>query len=301
MGASEPLLRKISRTCAYVAPLVRTNRCWQSQQSRKLQIQNRADSHKQQSPLQGNGSRRHGLRWQVPGASDARTDLDAVVILAGGQRTDGKLHEWVRRRLEVAADLHRLQRADKQCKLLCCGGGTPHRPPVLTPQGFVLHEATELAQFFEDEGIMKEQMLKEVASYDTIGNGYFATTIHALPAQWQTLGIVTSDFHMPRSRAIFEAMFAAAEVSLKQPGRFALHFYGASDEGIFPEEVLAARLEREAASLAAWRRTAASFTDLATVHHWLHQEHMCYAIPRQDEFGVVSGKEEVGAKAMGTY
>lgn len=63
--------------------------------------------------------------------------------------------------------------------------------------------------------------------------------------------------------------------------RFALHFYGASDEGIFPEEVLAARLEREAASLAAWRRTAASFTDLASVHHWLHQKHMCYAIPRQ--------------------
>lgn len=62
-------------------------------------------------------------------------------------------------------------------------------------------------------------MLKEVASYDTIGNGYFAATIHAIPAQWRTLGIVTSDFHMPRSRAIFEAVFDAVEVSLNQAGR----------------------------------------------------------------------------------
>ena len=49
--------------------------------------------------------------------------------------------------MEIAADLHRLQGGNKPCKLLCCGGGTPHRPPVLTPQGFVLHEGSELAQF----------------------------------------------------------------------------------------------------------------------------------------------------------
>ena len=72
-----------------------------------------------------------------------------TLLHAGGQRTDGQLHEWVRRRLEVAADVHSLQA--REIPILCCGGGTPHRPPMLTPQGFVLHEGTELAKFFVRE------------------------------------------------------------------------------------------------------------------------------------------------------
>ncbi len=69
------------------------------------------------------------------------------------------------------------------------------------------------------QGVNDNQILKEVASYDTIGNAYFAATIHAIPAMWRSLGIVTSAFHMPRSRAIFETVFAAAGVTLKEPGR----------------------------------------------------------------------------------
>jgi len=31
----------------------------------------------------------------------------------------------------------------------------------------------------------KRHILKESSSYDTIGNGYFAATIHAVPAGWR--------------------------------------------------------------------------------------------------------------------
>lgn len=72
-----------------------------------------------------------------------------------------------------------------EAKLLSCGGGTPHRPPVLMASDFVLHEASELAEFLCKEGIRREDMLKEVASYDTIGNAYFALTSHAIPAEWR--------------------------------------------------------------------------------------------------------------------
>ena len=70
-------------------------------------------------------------------------------------------------------------------------------------------------------------------------------------------------------------------VGLPSRCRFDLQFYSASDDGVFLKDVMAARLEREAAALAAWRRTASAFTDLASVHRWLHQEHMCYAVSRQ--------------------
>jgi len=37
--------------------------------------------------------------------------------------------------------------AERPTPILCCGGGTPHKPPILRPDGYVLHEGTECAQF----------------------------------------------------------------------------------------------------------------------------------------------------------
>ena len=63
--------------------------------------------------------------------------------------------------------------------------------------------------------------------------------------------------------------------------RFDLTFHTASDEGVFPPEVLAARQQREVESLKGWQQTAAGLQDLAALHAWLHSEHMCYAVARQ--------------------
>lgn len=38
---------------------------------------------------------------------------------------------------------------------------------------------------FTMQGVGDQQLLKEASSYDTIGNGYFAATIHAVPAGWR--------------------------------------------------------------------------------------------------------------------
>jgi hypothetical protein len=56
--------------------------------------------------------------------------------------------------------------------------------------------------------------LQETASYDTVGNTYFSLAIHALPAAWTRLAVVTSDFHMPRSRALFADIYRLAGSSL---------------------------------------------------------------------------------------
>ena len=63
--------------------------------------------------------------------------------------------------------------------------------------------------------------------------------------------------------------------------RFGLSFYAASDEGVFPDDILDARLDREAESLADWQRTAAQFLQLRDLHAWLHDQHLCYAVNRQ--------------------
>ena len=50
----------------------------------------------------------------------------------------------------------------------------------------------------------------QVSSFDTVGNAYFALTIHAIPAGWRKVAVVTSAFHMPRTRALFEDLWSRA-------------------------------------------------------------------------------------------
>lgn len=61
---------------------------------------------------------------------------------------------------------------------------------------------------------------------------------------------MTSAFHMPRSRAIFERCFALGGSTLWGDSRhFQLDYHAVHDKGAFPGSVLVARLEREAHSL----------------------------------------------------
>ena len=79
------------------------------------------------------------------------------------------------------------------------------------------------------------------------GNGYFALTQHAIPRRWRRMAVVTSDFHMPRSRAIFEWVFglqgAGTSIAQAKNGSlvcstgsqsqgFMLQYHGVSDDGI---------------------------------------------------------------------
>jgi hypothetical protein len=59
----------------------------------------------------------------------------------------------------------------------------------------------------------------------------------------------------------------------------------ASDEGVFDHDVYNLRLGKEAGSLAHWLQVAATLPDLAAFQQWIHAEHLCYAVPRQHEFG----------------
>lgn len=94
------------------------------------------------------------------------------------------------------------------------GAGTPHKPPVLGPTKYVIHEATSCASYLLAKGIPSSDILKETCSYDTVGNAYFSLTVHAIPAAWRRLAVVTSDFHMPRTRELFSDMYSIAGESL---------------------------------------------------------------------------------------
>uniref|UniRef100_A0A7S0Y9M5 DUF218 domain-containing protein n=1 Tax=Polytomella parva TaxID=51329 RepID=A0A7S0Y9M5_9CHLO len=215
--------------------------------------------------------------------------FDAIIVLGGGQQylPDGSIavYSWASRRLDLGASL--LSHQSNNCKILCSGGGTPHRQTFLSKEGFVKHEATTCAEYLMDYWkVPPHRILKEIASFDTVGNAYFSLFSHAIPAGWRNLAIVTSDFHLPRSRQLFLDMSRLTGESLfGSQNWFSLHFYGASDDGLFNESVQLARVEKEAAALERWKSDAQLLPDAASLHTWLHRTHLCYAVERQELFG----------------
>lgn len=203
--------------------------------------------------------------------------VDVVVALAGGLNEDGALPLWVQRRMDACEQVSN----EKSCKILCTGGGTPHAPPFLGPGGFVVHEGTACAQYLLEKGVDPANILKEHASYDTIGNGYYVMTCHAIPSSWTDLLVVTSEFHMPRTVAIFEWMFGLLDRD------FNLSFLEVSDVGI-DESLLAARKKKEYESLQQLLGTIQRLQTLPDLHKWLHEEHRCYSVSRQHEIGYIS-------------
>jgi len=65
--------------------------------------------------------------------------------------------------------------------------------------------------------------------------------------------------------------------------RTRLLYAAASDAGALPEDVLCARIEREANSAARFREDAKGLHTLAAFHEWMMTTHLCYAVPRQEE------------------
>lgn len=134
------------------------------------------------------------------------------------------------------------------------------------------------------QGVPPQQLLKEVQSYDTVGNAYFSLTIHAVPAGHRRLAVVTSDFHMPRTAATFDFCYGLAGAQ-GLGGPFQLDYHRVSDAGLFDPVVLQARAAKEAAATAAWRANARGLGSVADLHAWLFETHLCYAVGRQGEFG----------------
>ena len=155
--------------------------------------------------------------------------------------------------------------------MVCLSGGTVHRPPPLDPAGRPIFEAVAGARYLMSRGVDPKLIYTETSSYDTIGNALFARLLHTDPREWKRLMVITSEFHMERTREIFRWIF-----SLAPHGGYDVEFEGAPDAGM-PDTDLALRRARERAGLEAVRGLESRLRDIAAVHRWLFAEHRAYA------------------------
>lgn len=221
----------------------------------------------------------------------ANGGLDAIVVVAGGIEDDGTLPAWVTPRLDYAATAFANATADAKPRILLSGSMTPHKPPPMAKGGFNLHESTSMASYLMDKGVPADSMLKDTASMDTIGNAYYSLCLHAIPRAWTRVEVVTSAFHMERTRAAFEWVWGLAP-----HGVVDMRFVSTEDAGV-SESALRARAKREAASAAALRDNASRITTMEAFSEWLFTTHKCYAVSRQHEIGIFDELDEESRKS----
>jgi uncharacterized SAM-binding protein YcdF (DUF218 family) len=157
-----------------------------------------------------------------------------------------------------------------EAPVVCLSAGTVHRPSPVDQTGRAIFEATAGAQYLLRKGVAPERIYIEAASWDTVGNAYFARTMHTDPSGWRRLLVITSEHHMPRTEAIFRWIFGLAPDL-----GYALSFASVPDVGL-EAPILQARNDRERASQARVESLATRFRNMAELHRWLFTEHDAY-------------------------
>ena len=194
-------------------------------------------------------------------------NLDVVFILAGGFNNKGVINEWVKRRLDYFIKLYNSSNSIKY--VVCLGGGTYHKSPVLDKNNYVIHESTGLVKYLLDNGIPKNIIMREWFSYDTIANGYFSYINFTKIRNWKNILVITSDFHLERSKLIFEWIYSLDNT------KYNLNFIGVSDKGL-DTNIINSRRIREKNSIINLKKVISKINNLEELHIWFHNEHNCY-------------------------
>ncbi len=129
---------------------------------------------------------------------------DYIFILAGGLKENGEINDFVKKRLDKGIELYNeIKNNSKNCKIIVMGGGTYHKSPFLNEDKFVIHESTSCAIYLNKNGIKAENIFREWSSYDTIANGLFAYMNFIIPLNIKKIYLITSEFHIDRTKTIF--------------------------------------------------------------------------------------------------
>ncbi|MCB9362268.1 YdcF family protein [Candidatus Woesearchaeota archaeon] len=189
--------------------------------------------------------------------------MKALVVLSGGITQDGLL-EWTKNRCDKAVELYTGNEL-----IITSSAYTPHKPPFLN-DGNPITEARQMADYILSKGVKPEHMRIEAFSLDTLGNAIFTRQLITEPEQVHDLTIITSSFHMPRSKLIFDYVF-----SLQPVGKYNLQYVEVSD-GEQNQKAIKARSVKEQERIERFKKTMAINQDLKSLITWLFTIHNAY-------------------------
>lgn len=192
---------------------------------------------------------------------------DAILIPGGGITPEFQPTPWTVSRLDYAFSVSRRK------YIITLSAGTTHHPPFIDPGGFPAFESIISANYLIQKGTPPYDIMTENCSYDTIGNAFFARFLFTEILSLENLLIITSEFHMPRTRAIFEWIFNLPP----QKVNYSLSFVATPNTGLNNID-LEARMLGEKNRLNSFWELPKRIGNVTELHRWLYTEHAAYAI-----------------------
>ena len=122
---------------------------------------------------------------------------DAIIVLANQMSKLGNLNDESRGRADLAALLYKKY---KLMNLVTCGWAYRPDTNVKICDAF----KTYLLKYHQIE---ESCIYCEPNSRDTVGDAFFTKVNIALPLKWSRLIVVTSDYHVHRTKQIFEFIY----------------------------------------------------------------------------------------------
>jgi len=197
---------------------------------------------------------------------DIAFNYDSIFVLAGGINQNGECHEWVKRRLDLAVKLYNFSNEN----IYCLGGGSYHVPPILNKKKFTIHESTACAEYLIGKGVKSKKIFKEWSSFDTIANGVFGFNNFIVPLKLKKIVVITSNFHMNRSKAIFNWINSLYNNIIE------IKFLSVSDKNI-DDELISIRTTKENKSLENLKKNVIlKYSSLQEMLNWFYTEHKAY-------------------------
>ncbi|MDP2586258.1 MAG: YdcF family protein [Candidatus Komeilibacteria bacterium] len=192
---------------------------------------------------------------------------DAILIMGGGLTTKSELPLWAKARHDLG-----LKNFSGSKYIMSTSAGTVYKPRPLDKKGFPIYEAAVGAKYLTQHGMPAKKILVEKYSWDTIGNAYFARQIFTETMRLKKLLVITSGFHMARTRAIFNWVFSLPPLAVK----YQLDFLSAPDQGL-AGEALKQRFKKEQAGLIDVLNKKKKIKNMGQLSVWLLTQHAAYA------------------------
>lgn len=212
---------------------------------------------------------------------------DAIFVLAGGINESGFIYPWVKERLDCAIKIYN-NHPNSNTKIISLGGGTYHKTPIHNKSGFVIHESSACAKYLIDNGVPKNVIYREWGSYDTIGNGMFAFTNFILPFGYYKIAIITSEFHILRTKLIFDYLHSIISENRE------IDYYSTPNN--MEQDILSARIRREYNSRQSFRIVTESNTTFTEFCQWFYEKHSAY----NNDFAS-GNKKTIDSKTIKSY
>ena len=122
---------------------------------------------------------------------------DSVIVLANHMNEFGELNFESKARAAKAVEIFNKREISK---IVTCGWAYRDDSDIKIADAFKSHIANTL-------GVNSNKIITELNSRDTVGDAYFTKINLALPLNWKSLCVVTSDYHVMRTQEIFNFIY----------------------------------------------------------------------------------------------